>query len=68
MSKFKRRLEQKLNREDIIKAFEDERIWYLSEQFTFLELMYLCYAKTKEFIVTTWNKAKEKTNDETLRS
>ena len=61
MSRFKRRLEQKLNREDIIRAFEDERIWYLSEQFTFFELMYLCYAKTKEFILTTWKKAKEKT-------
>ena len=68
MSKFKRRLEQKLNREDIIKAFKDERIWYLSEQFTFLELIYLCYAKTKEFILTTWNKAKEKTKDEIIRS
>lgn len=68
MSKFKIRLEEKLEREDIIRAFEDERIWYLSEQFTFFELMYLCYIKTKEFILTTWSKAKERANDETLRS
>ena len=63
MGRFKRRLGQKLNREDIIKAFEDKHIKYLSEQFTYLELIYLCCIKTKEFILTIWNNEKGEVNE-----
>lgn len=43
--KFKSKVKRKLSREDIIKAFNNDDTWYISNHFTFLELLYVLKLK-----------------------